>query len=90
VLLQGTTLDDAMKARITAEIRKAASPRHVPSEIVAVPAVPRTLSGKKLEVPIKRMLLGEPIERIVNPDAMADPASLDWYVEFAAKRLRRD
>ena len=90
VLLQGTTLDDALKARITAEIRKAASPRHVPSEIVAVPAVPRTLSGKKLEVPVKRMLLGEPIERIVNRDAMADPVSLDWYVEFAAKRLRRD
>ena len=48
--------------------------------------VPRTLSGKKLEVPIKRLLLGEPIDRVVNRDAVANPASLDWFMRFAASR----
>jgi acetoacetyl-CoA synthetase len=58
----------------------------VPNEIVEVPEVPRTLSGKKLEVPIKRLLLGESIDRVVNRDAVANPASLDWFVRFAAAR----
>lgn len=83
VLREGTALDDALSERITAAIRRALTPKHVPSAIFAVPAVPRTLSGKKLEVPIKRLLLGEPLARIVNLDAVANPASLDWYVRFA-------
>jgi acetoacetyl-CoA synthetase len=88
VLREGTALDEALKERLTAAIRKATSPRHVPSEILAVPQVPRTLSGKKLEVPIKRLLLGEPIERVVNRDAVANPASFDWFTTFAATRQR--
>ena len=83
VLREGAVLDDALEARITAAIRTALTPKHVPNAIFAVPDVPRTLSGKKLEVPIKRLLLGEPVERILNPDAVANPRSLDWYVRFA-------
>jgi acetoacetyl-CoA synthetase len=64
----------------------ALSPRHVPNEILSVPSVPRTLTGKKLEVPIKKLLLGQPIEKVVTRDALANPASLDWYVQFAATR----
>jgi acetoacetyl-CoA synthetase len=86
VLAEGATLDDALRTRINTAIRDALTPKHVPNEIFAVPAVPRTLSGKKLEVPIKRLLLGEPIERIVNRDALANPESLDWYLRFAAAR----
>ena len=52
------------------------------------PEIPRTLSGKKLEVPIKRVMLGEPVERVVNLDAVANPASLEWYVRFAQTRLQ--
>ena len=86
VLRDGQALDDALVGRITAAIRVALSPRHVPSAVLAVPAVPRTLSGKKLEVPIKRLLLGEPLDRVVNMDAVANPASLAWYDEFARDR----
>ncbi|HTP98057.1 MAG TPA: acetoacetate--CoA ligase, partial [Casimicrobiaceae bacterium] len=86
VLRPGSALDAALKDRMVAAIRKAASPRHVPNEIFEVREVPRTLSGKKLEVPIKRLLLGEPVERVVNRDAVANPASLDWYVQFATAR----
>jgi len=87
VLRDGSTLDETLKARITAAIRTALTPKHVPNEIVAVPEVPRTLSGKKLEVPIKRLLLDESIDRIVNRDALANPGSLAWYVQFA-QRIR--
>ena len=54
---------------------------------MCVPQVPRTLTGKKLEVPIKKLLLGHPLEMVVARDAVADPSSLDWYVEFANRRL---
>ena len=60
VLRAGATLDDALRGRIARELRAALSPRHVPDRIVAIPAVPRTLSGKKLEVPVKRILTGTP------------------------------
>jgi acetoacetyl-CoA synthetase len=83
VLREGAALDDALKARIVTAIRTALTPKHVPNAIFAVPEIPRTLSGKKLEVPIKRLLLGEPVDRILNPDAVANPGSLDWYVRFA-------
>ena len=86
VMRGGDVLDDALRARIVAAIRTALTPKHVPNDIVEVPEVPRTLSGKKLEVPIKRLLLGEPIDRVVNRDAVADPSSLDWFVRFAAAR----
>jgi acetoacetyl-CoA synthetase len=83
VLRAGMVLDDAMKAKLNNAIKTALSPRFVPNEIFSVAEIPRTLSGKKQELPIKKLLLGAPIEKVVNRDAMANPACLDWYVEFA-------
>ncbi len=86
VLREGTAMDAALQSRVTAAIRSALSPRHVPNAIVPVRAVPRTLTGKKLEVPIKRLLLGEPLARVVNLDAVANPESLAWYESYARDR----
>ena len=86
VLRPGLTLDDALRARLAGAIRTALSPRFVPDDILQVPEVPRTLSGKKQELPIKKLLLGQPIEKVVNKDAMANPDSLGWYVAYAARR----
>ena len=60
----------------------------MPNEIIAIGEVPRTLSGKKMELPIKRLLLGHPLEKVAHADAMANPASLAWFVEFALRRER--
>ncbi len=84
VLANGVALDDALRARIAARLRQDVSPRHVPDEIRAVPDVPYTLNGKKLEVPIKRILTGTPIEQAVSLDAVANPAALRFFVELAA------
>ena len=86
VLRPGVRLDDAMKARIGNAVKTALSPRFVPDEILEVPEIPRTLSGKKQELPVKKLLLGHPLEKVVNKDAMANPACLDWYVAFAQRR----
>jgi acetoacetyl-CoA synthetase len=72
--------------RINAAIRDAVSPRFVPDQIYAVPEIPRTLTGKKQELPVKKLLLGQPLEKVVNRDAMANPASLDWFVQLARER----
>ena len=86
VLRAGAALDDLLVARLLAAIRIALSPKHVPDAVFTIPEVPRTLSGKKLEVPIKRLLLGEPVHRVVQRDAMANPDSLAWFERFAASR----
>lgn len=86
VLREGVTLDDAMQAKLNNAIKTALSPRFVPNEIFQVAEIPRTLSGKKQELPIKKLLLGQPIEKVVNKDAMANPACLDWYVALAQQR----
>jgi acetoacetyl-CoA synthetase len=86
VLRDGVTLDDAMRERLDNAIRTALSPRFVPNEILQVAEIPRTLSGKKQELPVKKLLLGQPVEKVVNREAMANPASLDWYVGFAQNR----
>jgi acetoacetyl-CoA synthetase len=83
VLRPGFVLDDALKARINAAVRTALSPRHVPNEIIPVADVPRTMSGKKLELPVKKLMLGQPADKVLNRDAMANPESIDWYIEFA-------
>ena len=83
VLRPGTALDDAMKTRLNNAIKTALSPRFVPNDIFLVTDIPRTLSGKKQELPIKKLLLGAPLEKVVNKEAMANPACLDWYVAFA-------
>ena len=87
-LRDGVELDDALRRRIAEAIRTALSPRFVPDDIFAVAEVPRTLTGKKQELPIKKLLLGQPIEKVVNKDAMANPGCLGWYVDFALQRAR--
>ncbi len=86
VLRPGVELDDALRAKINGAVRVALSPRFVPDQIYAVPEIPRTLSGKKQELPVKKLLLGHPLEKVVNRDAMANPASLDWFVRLAQER----
>ncbi|KRC12429.1 acetoacetyl-CoA synthetase [Hydrogenophaga sp. Root209] len=86
VLREGVALDEAVRARINESIRTALSPRFVPNEVFQVPEIPRTLSGKKQELPIKKLLLGQPLEKVINKEAMANPGCLDWYVKFAATR----
>ena len=89
VLRPGTLLDDAMKTRLNNAIKTALSPRFVPNDIFLVAEIPRTLSGKKQELPIKKLLLGAPLEKVVNKDAMANPGCLDWYVAFAQDHATR-
>jgi acetoacetyl-CoA synthetase len=89
VLREGHALDAAMKSNINGAIREALSPRFVPDEIFAVAEIPRTLSGKKQELPVKKLLLGQAAEKVVNKDAMANPASLDWFVQLAQQRAAR-
>jgi acetoacetyl-CoA synthetase len=86
VLREGRVLDDALRARLNQAIRTALSPRFLPDEILQVEAVPRTLSGKKQELPIKKLLLGQPLEKVIHREAMANPQCLDWYVAFARTR----
>jgi len=86
VLREGMQLDEGLKARINQTIKTALSPRFVPNAIFQVAEIPRTLSGKKQELPIKKLMLGQPLEKVVNPEAMANPACLQWYVAFAHAR----
>jgi acetoacetyl-CoA synthetase len=86
VLADGLELDDPLRARIAAELRTNLSPRHVPDEIYQVRAVPRTLSAKKLEVPVKRILTGTPVESAAAKGALINPESLTPFQELAAQR----
>jgi len=83
VLGTGVSLTEQLQADIKSTIRAVVSPRFVPDRIVQAVEVPRTLTGKKLEVPVRRLLLGEPLDRVANPDAMANPDSMGWYARFA-------
>jgi acetoacetyl-CoA synthetase len=83
VLHEGKTLDEALRSRIATEIRTKASPRHVPDQIHQIQEVPRTLTGKKMEVPIRRLLLGAAAEKVAHADAMANPVSFDFFVRLA-------
>jgi acetoacetyl-CoA synthetase len=85
VLRENVQLDDELKAKIKEHLRRNVSPHHVPDEIVAISDVPRTLSGKKLEVPIKKLFMGIPAEKAVSAGALANPQSLQFFVEFADK-----
>jgi acetoacetyl-CoA synthetase len=83
VLREGAELDDELVARIRRRIREDCSPRHVPNEVIAIEEVPRTLSGKVLEVPIKRILMGEAPEKVVSAESLANPGALEFFVEMA-------
>jgi len=83
VLKEGTQLDEDLKRTIKRRIREDCSPRHVPNEILAIDEVPRTLSGKVLEVPVKKILMGAPPEQAASVDSLANPRSLDYFVELS-------
>ena len=82
----GAVVDDELLGRVTAALRRELSPRHVPDAILPVRGIPRTLTGKKLEAPVKRILRGEPAERVASRDSLADPTALDTFVDLAAER----
>ncbi|MDE2564250.1 MAG: acetoacetate--CoA ligase [Burkholderiales bacterium] len=88
VLREGRVLDEALTKRLKATIRQALSARHVPNEIFQVAAVPRTLSGKKMELPVKKLLMGAPPEQVLNRDAMANAAAIDGFIAFAEARAK--
>ncbi|MBU2098219.1 MAG: hypothetical protein KKD00_05630, partial [Gammaproteobacteria bacterium] len=83
-----TGVPEALRTAINQAIRTKLSARHVPDGIFAIPEVPRTLSGKKLEIPVKKILLGHDVKKAVNRDSMSNPKSIDWFVDFAAARER--
>jgi acetoacetyl-CoA synthetase len=84
VLREGAELDDGLRREIARRVRERCSPRHVPDEVFQIAEVPRTLSGKALEVPVKRILTGTPPDRAASRDSLANPAALDWFVDLAA------
>jgi len=86
VLREGLVLDDAMSARIKAAVRQALSPRHVPNDVFQVSAIPRTLSGKKMELPVKKLLMGADPDTVMKRDAMANAACVDWFIDLARRR----
>ena len=83
VLAPGVSLDEELSTQIKRRIREDCSPRHVPNEILQIAQVPRTLSGKVLEVPVKKILMGTPAHEAASADSLADPGSLDYFVELA-------
>jgi len=89
VLREGIELDDALRGRIADALRTSLSPRHRPDEIVAVPAIPRTMTGKKLELPVKRIIGGAPVSEVASRDALVDPAALEPFVAYAGERTGR-
>ena len=88
VLREGLVLDDALVQRLKQAIRQALSARHVPNDIFQVPAIPRTLSGKKMELPVKKLLMGTAPEAVFHRDAMANAGCVDWFVQLAQRRAQ--
>ena len=86
VLRDGSTLDERLELEIRRRIREDCSPRHVPDEVVAAPEIPRTLSGKILEVPVKRLLMGAAADEVASRDSLANPAALDWFAQLASSQ----
>ncbi|WP_433548629.1 acetoacetate--CoA ligase [Streptomyces sp. CA-294286] len=85
-LADGAVLDDTLRTRIKNTIRTALSPRHVPDEVIEIPAVPHTLTGKRIEVPVKRLLQGTPLAKAVNPGSVDNIDLLHFYAELARTR----
>lgn len=83
VLKEGYELTDELKTSIKKQIRDYCSPRHVPTGIYAAPDLPKTLNGKKLEVPVKKILMGQPVESVVNKGSLGNQQALDYFLEFA-------
>jgi acetoacetyl-CoA synthetase len=86
VLRDGAVLDEALTRRIKQVIREALSARHVPNDVFQVSGIPRTLSGKKMELPVKKLLMGASPDSVLKRDAMANADCVDWFVALAASR----
>src|SRR5258707_6200095 len=85
VLAEGVELDEELRRTINTTIRARFSPRHVPDEIVAVPAIPRTLSDKKMEVPVKKLFMGVAVDKAANIGATRNPAAVEYFAELALR-----
>jgi acetoacetyl-CoA synthetase len=85
-LTEGSGLDGELEAKIRRTLRERYSPRHVPDRIYRVDEIPYTITGKKMEVPVRRILMGTPRDEAANPSVMRNPDSLDWFVDFAEAR----
>ena len=90
VLREGGRLDELLIERICATLRTERSPRHVPDRVIAIDSVPYTLTGKKMEVPVKRILSGQAMEEVANRDAMADPQALEIFTRLATSTLKAE
>ena len=88
-LADGAQLDDNLRKKIAGALRRDLSPRHVPDQIAAVPSIPHNRTGKKLEIPVKKILKGQPLTDVASKDALADPHSLDAFVDIAGERGTR-
>jgi len=88
-LREHQSLDEGLISKIKQTLRAERSPRHVPDVILSVPAIPYTLSGKKMEVPVRRLLMGEASGKAFSRDSMKKPDAMDWFVDFAAHRDQR-
>ncbi len=84
-LRHGAVLDDALQQRVRECLRQACTPRHVPDQILAVPLIPLTLTGKKMEVPVRRILMGHDPQNVANLSAMRDPQALAFFIEYARR-----
>jgi acetoacetyl-CoA synthetase len=87
VLKDGAQLDEDLQRKITTKLRQDCSPRHVPDRMYVVTGVPRTLTGKKMEVPVRKILMGWPMDKAAGRDAMANPEAIDYFVRFAQESL---
>jgi acetoacetyl-CoA synthetase len=85
-LAPGVALDDGLRGRLAARLRTELSPRHVPDDVIEVAVIPRTLTGKRLEIPVKRILRGADPDDVASRDALTDPGSLDFFVEVRARK----
>jgi acetoacetyl-CoA synthetase len=88
VMKEGNELDDDTVKEIKKRIREDCSPRHVPNDVIQIPEIPRTLSGKVLEVPVKRVLMGEDPDKAASRESLANPGAFDWFVDYARSAPR--
>jgi acetoacetyl-CoA synthetase len=88
-LQPGQSLTDDLKTRIKTALRTAYSPRHVPDDILEIPDVPYTISGKKMETPVKKVLQKKPLDKAFNRDSMRNPEAMDWFIRFAEQGIQQ-
>ncbi|RDW21097.1 acetoacetate--CoA ligase [Oceanobacillus arenosus] len=90
VMKEGYTLTPEIKKEIKRQIRTQCSPRHLPTGVYQVSDIPKTLNGKKLEIPIKKILMGEPVDKVINKGSISNEEALDYFIQFAKQHLLHD